>query len=244
MAPSECANEEHGCGYRDGEGNLHSTYSVWGVRSLMKRLYEIVEKRGRTINCHANASWNLSAMSFCHSIWEGERIQEPFLHGKMTGVPTGYFLSTYGGRNFGVHINMLCYSNPPVWTFEKATGMALLVGTMPKPVDIGQPLEEMSILWKMTDSFDFKNADWHMFNSLPEDIVIDNNIKLSYYENDKQILAVFANISNQINNVAIKLPQELKEITACSKKDIVKITDDGCELEIDGFGYVMFLANK
>ena len=75
------------------------------------------------------------------------------MQGNVTEIPEGHFRSVFTGRNFGVPGYMLCYSNPPVWTFDQALAQSIIFGIMPKANDAGEPLELMSEFWKFTDNF-------------------------------------------------------------------------------------------
>ncbi len=74
--PWECANEGHGCGYRDANGILHTSYPVLPVREFVKRLYETVHKRGGIIDTHQSSCCIMPTLSFCDSYYDGENIQQ------------------------------------------------------------------------------------------------------------------------------------------------------------------------
>ena len=191
--PMGCTNEKHGCGWRDREGNLHTTYPVWAVRSLMKKLYKIVDSRGGVINCHGSAAFNAAALSFCHSQWEGEMIQQELMHGEVKELPEAHFRSVFCGRNIGVPVYMLCYSNPPTWTFSQALSMTLPMGLLPKPVDSGEPLEIMSHIWKMLDKFDFADAVWHPYFNNTLMTTDTEAVRVSCYKAGEKCLIFCAN---------------------------------------------------
>lgn len=191
--PMGCANEKHGCGYRDKEGKLHKTYPVWAVRNFMRRLYEIVDARGGTINCHGATAFNIPAAPFCHSMWEGEMMQQKLMTGEADTIAEGHIRAVFTGRNIGVPVYMLCYSNPPVWTFEQALAESVMYGIMPKPVDTGIPLERMSEIWRVTEQFDQKKACWHPFYEEARSVrVSDSAVRVSYYEAEDGKKLVFA----------------------------------------------------
>jgi len=155
-----CRNESHGCGYRDADGELHATYAFWGARALMKELYRIAEKYGATICCHTNAVYAVAAMPFCHCIWDGEVLQGTLIQQGIDRMPEGLFRSNFPQRAFGLPMFMLVYPNPPIWTFEQGTAISLLLGVLPKPVDVGKPLEQISRLWHIIDRYPIEKARW------------------------------------------------------------------------------------
>ncbi len=232
-----CKNEKHGCGYRDREGNLHETYPVFAVRKLMKRLCEMVERRGGTICTHSSGNFAMATMAFSHCFWDGETVQCQFLNGTLQRAPEGYYRSMYTGRNIGLPINMLCYSNPPKWTFRQAMSNALPYGIIPKPVDVGEPLEDMSRLWNVLDGFSVADARWMpYFNNAVK--VSSDAVRFSYYEREGQMLAFVANMVNEPSGkVSIELPIKVKQITDAISGEL--ITDDtACfSLELGGFDH-------
>ncbi|MHB1459640.1 MAG: hypothetical protein ACYC0V_22235, partial [Armatimonadota bacterium] len=73
--PIQCANETHGCGYRDESGKLHCTYPIFGRREFMKELYRIVKAKGGFINVHQSSCSLTPLLAFVDSYFDGEHIQ-------------------------------------------------------------------------------------------------------------------------------------------------------------------------
>lgn len=194
--PWACYNEKHGCGYIDNSGKRQPSYPYWGTREVMKMLYDVLEKHGGEINQHTSASYNLAALPFCHSIWDGEVAQFSFIHGKVTEMPEGIFCGQCNGRVFGTPTTMLCYENSDVdWTCEKSNAMSLLVGTLPKPNDMDIPLETASELWKIIDNFEIEGAEWQPYWFDNSEVISSNEkVKVSYFKNGNKILAFVSNI--------------------------------------------------
>ena len=244
IRPMSCANEAHGCGYRDSEGKLHATYPVWAVRELMKKLYRIVNSRGGVINAHGSAAFTLAAMPYCHSMWEGEMIQAQMMHGEIKELPEGHFRSVFQGRNFGMPMYMLCYSNPPTWTFSQALSMTLPLGILPKAVDSGEPLEIMSEIWKIIDKFNFKNAAWKPYFNNDLYKSSNDNVKVSYYENDGKYLIFIANTTECRVEAEITFGDKKLDVTEkCSSGEIICL-EDKFKFKADTFAYAMVLAAK
>jgi len=195
-----CLNTAHGCGVVDPNGKLHVTYPVWGTRKTMKKLYEIiVEKRGGIINCHAGSTFNLAALAFCTSLWDGEAFQWELMEGKITTLPDDYFRGLYSGRNIGLPIYMLCYLRPPVWDFEMALSTSLPFGIIPKSNDAGEPLEKMSEIWKIYDAFDAENAEWVPYYSdvKPKIKCSDDRFVAGAYQYENKLLGIVASFSKE-----------------------------------------------
>lgn len=241
IRPMPCMNEKHGCGWRDQEGKLHPTYPVWSTRKLMKRLYSIVDGRGGVINSHGSAAYNVPALSFCHSVWEGEMIQQQLMHGEITSLPEGHFRSVFCGRNFGLPVYMLCYSNPPVWTFSQALAQSIIFGTLPKPNDVGEPLELMSHIWKFTDSFPIEKSMWKPYfengNSVKSS---SSNVKVSYYEYQNRKLVFCANTENTPANCVVTFNDKIIEMISEINVSDFCVESNKITLNLDGFGFAIF----
>lgn len=181
--PVGCKNERHGCGWRDEEGKMHPTYPVNDIRELMKELYAIMDPMGCIINCHAGMVYNLAAISFYHSIWDGETIQIPLLNGLVHELPDEYMRAKLNYRSMGLPFYMLCYANAPKWTFRRGLSLALLYGVIPKPNNAGAPLEDMEQIWKILDAIPIERAQWKPFYKNQEEVeVSDDAVKVSFYE--------------------------------------------------------------
>ena len=195
-----CSNENHGCGYRDKDGNLHATYPFYAIRRLMQELYRVAEEHGATICCHTNAVYTVAAMPFCHCIWDGEVLQGDLVQRGMEQMPEGLFRSNFPQKTFGLPMYMLVYPNPPVWTFEQGMAIALLLGVLTKPVDVGRPLEQVSQIWNILDQYPMEKAKWCPY--WQEQTLLRSShsaVKLSYYywEEEKRLLVFAVNTTNQ-----------------------------------------------
>ena len=168
---------------------------MFATRKTMKRIYEIVhDQRGGIINCHAGSAFNMPALSFATSLWEGETFQSEFIKGDVIKLPDDYFKCLYTGRNLGIPIYLLCYLNPPVWTFDMALAVALPYGIIPKVNDVGEPLEKISKIWKLYDAYGVENAEFIPFYSDKEKgiAVSDDRVKVSVYKKEDKLLAILA----------------------------------------------------
>ena len=237
---SGCCNENHGCGYRDEQGNLHATYPFFAMRRLMKRLYQIVEKHGGTICCHTNAVYTVASMPFCHCIWDGEVLQGKLVLEGIERMPEGLFRSNFPQRAFGLPMFMLVYPNPPIWTFEQGTAVSLLLGVVPKPVDVGVPLEQISRLWRILDNYPVEQAEWRPY--WKEQTLLQSShpdVKMSYFycESEKRLLVFAVNIANQpINGWTMSAEGTIRSLLnegapACEKQ----VTED-----LEGFAYRVY----
>ena len=197
----KCTNALHGCGYTDINGKRCGTYPFHGVRKLIKQLYSIVEPLGGIINCH-DSSMNFSAMGFSHLMWQGELFQVKFMHNGGENFPADFLRAECTGRNFGVPTELLVYQNRPIWTFEHATALALVHGILPRPNDIGFPLEFISKIWEIIDVFPMEKSKFIPYWENTEIFCDNENVKCSYYEykdvlGKKHLLLMVSNLSTK-----------------------------------------------
>ncbi len=243
ISGSLCDNERHGCGYRDHDENLHGTYTIFPARNFMKRIYKIAKKHGGIVSSHSFGAFPMATIAYTDTYWEGESAQNQFLKGLLDKCPEDFYRSIYSGRNIGSHINMLCYSNPPIWTFSQALSNALPHGVIPKPVDTGEPLEIMSKLWKILDSFDIEHSAWKPYYTNDAKVSTDD-VRLSYYENDKELLCFVSNmVKSPVDNVEISLPLKDCKIVDAESGDTIA-SGNSFTIDIDSFAYKIFRVTK
>lgn len=194
LAPRECFNSNHGCSYTDKNGVKHPTYSFTAVRKLLRPIYEFMKRRNKTVQLHGYGVMTLTGLSYADSLWEGENFQSALMRNELTRSPEDLLKCLFTSRNLGVPVMSLCYSNPPTWTYEEAVSMALLHGSMPKPVDIGKPLELTSRIWKIYDEFPIETAEFVPYYENTDVRVSSDFIRVSYYDCEDKILAVIGGV--------------------------------------------------
>ncbi len=235
-----CTNTRHGCGYESPDGRIFQTYPIFATRRTMKRIYEIVrEERGGIINCHAGSAFNMPALSFATSLWEGETFQSDFIKGNVNKLPDEYFKCLYTGKNLGLPIYLLCYLNPPVWTFDMALAVALPYGILPKVNDVGEPLEKISQIWKTYGMFGVEDAEFIPFYSEKEKgiTVSDGRVKVSVYKRENRVLAILAITDNSLElEFSVNTSQSLIKyaLTGEILSDKGKVT-----LKLSGFDFTL-----
>jgi len=231
-----CQNTSHGCGCYSPDGKLYPTYPVFGARKTMKKLYEIIcEDRGGVINCHAGSAFNMPALSFASSMWDGETFQRLFIDGSISKLPDEYFKCLYTGKNLGLMIYMLCYLNPPEWSIDMAFAVSLPFGILPKVNDVGEPLEKISKIWEIYDNFGVDQAHFVPFYSKEEKgiSVSDENIKLSVYKKEDSVLAILA-LTDKNYESEFEIKSKFRTVN-CSLTGKTLSTNGNVKLNLSGF---------
>lgn len=236
--PRYCHNLEHGCGWYDSTGKLRGTYPIRAIRKHFKRLYDVVASRGGQINVHSFGFMNFTALPYIHQSWLGENLQFVLMKGNTEDVNLDYFRTEYIGRNMGVPVEFIAYANPPHWTFENAVSMSILHGILPRPNHIDHPLELMSGIWKIFDSFPIEQSDWVPY--WKSDASTDHEkVKVSYYRytdlsGSVQLLAFVSNISAEpIEKVTVNFAGE----PVAKATDMTTKQEVGFTFDLDKYGY-------
>lgn len=231
-----CYSTDHGCGWYDNDGNLHGSYRWSAVRKLFKRLYEAVQSRGGEINVHAFGFINFTAIPYVHQNWYGENLQFALMKGSSDDMNLDYFRAEYIGRNMGAPVEFIAYANPPLWTFDQALACSVLHGILPRPNDIGYPLELMSKVWKIFGAFPIEQSEWMPYWT-NEAEASHEKVKISYYRytdlmGSAHLLAFAVNISaHPIDSVTVSFPEDVSAV-----RDMMRNQDVGFTFPMDGYG--------
>ena len=193
IRPRACANERHGCGWRDAEGKLHVTYPFFAVRKMMRELYEFVEARGGRIDAHQSGYVCPATLAFAHSYWDGEQIA---VGGNKKDIRKELnidaFRAEFMGRNHGVPCEFLAYEKPG-WCYDDALAITLLHDVMVRPCGF-VAVPRLAALWKALDDFGAADAEWIPYWKKPID-VSPASVKASVYRRGGESLIVVSNVS-------------------------------------------------
>ena len=240
-----CQNLEHGCGYVDENGVVHSTAPIFTIRNMFEKLYEIVNSRGGIINIHTGNNFPVPFLAFADSIWDGEVIQPYLISGKLDSIPEGHFRSVYTGRPLGIFANVITYTNNPTWTYHQALSTIIAYGVLSRPQNNLEQLNEIAKVWQAYDDIGVETATFKP--CYDNDVKISSDkLKVSYFENEKAILAIIANAYNS--------PSGKTEITfnGSFKTATNKMTGEKVELlngntitvEFENFDYLLIKLDK
>ncbi len=242
-----CQNTAHGCGYYDKDGNLHSTFPISGVRRLMRRLYEIFESRGKTINCHVSDCICPAGIAFAHSLWLGEYIQYSLVKYGADEMPEGYLRATHSGRNFGLPTEFIVYENKPIWSFNDAFAFSLVHGVLPRPNDIAEPLEKVSEIWNIIDSFPVDKSKWCPYYDKASHPFVssDDSVKISGYKYEENgenrwLLFVANSKTAKVENCIISGFNGFSHITDAEKNTEISVENGKISLNFDRFEHYIF----
>ena len=206
--PWECANETHGCGYRDDEGKLHYTYPIYAVREHVKKLYKAVHSRGGRIDTHQSSCCLMPTLAFADSYFDGENIQ-PFLKEDISNLKTDAFRAEFMGLNMGIPCHFISYTSE-AYTMRLISGSTLIHNVLPRANRI-EDLDYISRLWKIYDDFGIEEAKWCPYWE-EQGITVENpDTYLSYYKKADALLIIITSYDKDINEIKINLDGEYQK---------------------------------
>jgi len=192
IMPRACANERHGCGWRDAKGKLHVTYPFFAVRKMMRELYEFVDARGGRIDAHQSGYVCPATLAFVHSYWDGEQLACSKQDIKRT-LDLAAFRAEFMGVNHGVPCEFLAYEVPGKWSYDDALAITLLHNVLVRPCGFGAEAR-LQPLWQALDGFGIVRAEWLPYWENPL-VTSPASVKASVYRHGGKSLAVVSNVS-------------------------------------------------
>ena len=210
--PWECANEAHGCGWRDENGVLHESYPVRKVREHVKKLHRIVHDRGGIIEAHQSSCCAPLILGFADSYFDGEHIQGIFAANAGTFMNSAAMRSEFSGRNFGVPFQFLSSTK----TYAEGCGIMLLHNACTKVYgsDPIAQLKEASAIWKRMDDFGADDAkfDGYWQDSCPVHSDTQGVLASAWTKHDA-ILVVAVNMTGEKTAIRLTVGRETRELT-------------------------------
>ena len=238
-----CKNQSHGCGWRDKDGKLHETHAIWALRSMLEDLCTKIKQRGGFINAHTSNNFSIPCIAFADSCWDGEPIQNALLSGLAESIPEGHIRAMFTGRNLGVPVYMICYTNA-TWTFHNACSCVIPFGLLPKPGTI-EGLEEMEKVWRVYETIPMEKAT---FKPYFENGVTTTNefVKASYFDYEGKSMAIVANLKKQeTGKVEVTLDQNYKSaVNKVTGEKIDVVDGNKIYVEYSGFDYSLIELTK
>lgn len=186
FVPWECANENHGCGWRDKNGELHIGYPVLAVREHVKKLYATIKKRGGILDTHQSSCCIMPTLAFCDSYYDGENIQG-LLKSKPEAMTTDSFRAEFYGKNLGIPCNMIAYSSDG-YPMSFPAGFSLIHDVFPRP---SQPwdLPYIAKIWDIFDEYQLNKASFKAYFEQTK-VTADKAI-VSLYEGEQTVAVVY-----------------------------------------------------
>ena len=155
--PWECANERHGCGWRDASGELHPTFPIYAIRSLARDLQAAMHARGGTIDAHQSACMITPLLAFADSCFDGENVQAA-LEKNPGHLPTDAFRCEYSGYAFGLPQTFMAYTNDKL-TIQMISAITLPHNVHAVPRELTD-LDFVASVWKIYEERRLDSAEF------------------------------------------------------------------------------------
>jgi hypothetical protein len=213
-----CQNTHHGCGYHDEEGILHSTYPVFAVREMMKRMYRVIktnDPKGIITN-HQSFNTSIASLAFSDVHYSGEHeVYEDLLKFRVRwqGKHLGFWPILLGGS---AHIYNTKYT-----TWCLVNGVSVLPNGL---FDRNDDFRKWANLWQTYDKFGYRQMQWipHYEAEAGLAKASDPNVKTSLYlkPGEKAVLVV-GNLSSQVSETTVKLDLKKMKLKGAFAKNLL-----------------------
>ena len=204
--PWECANERHGCGWRDAKGDLHPTFPIYAVRRLARKLYTGIHARGGTIDAHQSACMVTPLLAYADSCFDGENVQDA-LAKNPEHLPTDSFRCEYSGYAFGLPMTFISYTNDKL-TIQMIAAITLVHNVHPVPRELTD-LDFVSSVWKI---YEERKLDAAEFVPYWRDKICETPaVYASVYRDGKKTTIVASNLSKTRRTAVVSVPGGAKE---------------------------------
>ncbi len=217
--PQDCANEAHGCGWRDFDGVLHTSFPVRKLREHVKKLYKVVHDRGGIVEAHQSSCCAPLILGFSDSYFDGEHIQHVFATNSAGFMNTGAMRSEFSGHNFGVPFQFLSITD----TYNDGCGIMLLHNSATKVYgkNIMERLKEASEIWRIMDDFGADDAAFigYWQEGCPVAANVDGVLSSAWVRHDG-VLTVTVNMTGQPQKAAVTCMGETREIEIAPMKPV------------------------
>ncbi len=229
--PSACLVEHHGCGWRDGAGQLHPRYPLRAYREVMRRARAVLSRRRPEAHILAHMSTTVCGpmLSFADSMLDGEQYNPAAV--KLTDdyqaiVPLAKWRCENTVGPWGVHPFFLpefsgAWRNQPVGT-ERLMGLMLAHDTQPWPIWCQAKVIEDT--WRRLDTFGIVDAEFRPYwrpNGLRAD---SDSVLVSVYVRPGRALLVVLNTSQAERRAILSLDRAALGLPASGSASAL---DDG-----------------
>lgn len=234
--PWECANERHGCGWRDGKGDLHATYPIYAIRDLARDLHSIVHVRGGTLEAHQSACMITPLLSYVDSCFDGENVQSA-LESNPEHLPTDAFRCEYSGYAFGLPMTFISYTNEKL-TIQMLASMTLVHNLHPVPRAISD-LDFVSSVWKIYEQRDLDSAEFVPY--WRKNVSDTKDVWCSMYRGKKgELTAVVSNLSKKPKKAVISVGGDFSKAKNLLTGEALPVANGKLALEFKPFTPYLF----
>ena len=228
--PWECANERHGCGWRDRKGELHPTFPIFAIRELAKRLQAKLHARGGTIDAHQSACMVTPLLAFADSFFDGENVQGA-LEKNPEYLPTDAFRCEYSGYAFGLVQTFMAYTNEKL-TIETIAAITLPHNLHTVPRELGD-LDFVARVWKVYEDRRLDSAEFVPY--WRKNICDTKGVWCSAYRGDGELTLVVSNLTKGEKNAQLDVGARCASATDLLSGETFPVRDGKVQLKARPF---------
>lgn len=208
--PWECSNTAHGCGYINKDGRIHHTFPIFAVREHVKKLYEIVHKRGGVIDTHQSSCCIMPTLSFADTYFDGENINGRLADNDMTFLNMEAFRTEYMGWNYGLSANFISMTDDKR-TIAGLESLSLLHNVHTRSYNL-ENLEYTSKIWKLYDELGLTEATWHPYWRNELSTIDEENAYTSAFETENGYVFYAVDFAGG-REITLNVPQGVTKLT-------------------------------
>jgi len=250
----EC-KENHGCAWRDENGDLHGTYLIRDYREILRRVRELLQDRRPDphIIVHMSAGVIIPIDAFADSMLDGEQYQgarnpkEDYLN----VIPLDKWRAEHTGRQWGVVPFFLTEFTGPerlqALPAERLMGLMLTHDIAPWPTWCNS--DAVFAAWKAMDKFGAAEAKFLPYWE-PNGVTTDNkDVIVSVYQRSGAALLVVYNTGTVDAQLSLKADAKRLGLGAPLKarnpmdESLLPISDQGVKLAVPARTYRMVLLD-
>lgn len=209
--PLCCLQEDHGCGWRDAQGNLQGTYPIRASREIVRRVRELLADRRPNphIIIHMSTSVVMPMLAFADSMLDGEQYQGPLApkDDYLGVVPLDKWRAENTGLQWGVVPFFLPEFSGPNQRIDLPTHrlMGLMLAHDCSPWPIWCKSQVIFDAWKAADAFGIQTAELRPYWK-PNGVTTDSgDAVVSVYSQPKSALLVILNSATTDQPVKVSL---------------------------------------
>lgn len=233
--PWECANERHGCGWRDANGALHPTFPIYAVRKLVSDLYTEIHTRGGTIDAHQSACMVTPLLAYADSCFDGENVQDA-LAANPEHLPTDSFRCEYSGYAFGLPMTFISYTNDKL-TIQMIAAITLVHNVHPVPRELAD-LDFVSSVWKIYEKRKLDSAEFIPY--WRENVSRTKGVWCSRYVGEGRETAVVSNLTSSRKRAVLEFGVGFLRAHDLIGGETYEIKDGRLEFDAESFRPYIF----
>ena len=237
--PWECANERHGCGWRDAKGDLHPTFPIYAVRRLARKLYTGIHARGGTIDAHQSACMVTPLLAYADSCFDGENVQGA-LAKNPEHLPTDSFRCEYSGYAFGLPVTFISYTNEKL-TIQMLAAITLVHNVHPVPRELTD-LDFVSSVWKIYEERKLDAAEFVPY--WRKNVSNTKGVWCSRYVGDGRETAVVSNLTSSRKRAVLEFGGGFAKARDLIGGGTYEIKGGRMEFDADSFRPYIFALEK